>query len=57
MLAEGDPIATALFDKYQTVRMPNLRLGRDDIAALLPYLEAQSGAPRQQARKDSVPAR
>ena len=51
MLAEGDPVATALFDKYQAIRMPNLRLGRDDIAALLTYLESQSGASRQQAIK------
>jgi protein SCO1/2 len=57
MLAEGDPIATALFDKYQTVRMPNLSLGRDDIAALLSHLDAQSGTPRKQARKDSAAAR
>jgi protein SCO1/2 len=54
MLAEGDPIASVLFEKYQTVRMPNLRLGGEDISALLSYLEAQSGAPRQQALKDSV---
>jgi len=57
MLAEGDPIATALFNKYQTVRMPDLSLSRDDIAALLSYLDAQSVVPRQQARKDSTPSR
>jgi hypothetical protein len=55
VLAEGDSIATALFDKYQTVRMPNLSLSGDDIAALLSYLEAQRGASRRQARKDSAP--
>jgi protein SCO1/2 len=38
MLAEGDPIAIALFDKYKNVRMPNLRLSRDDVVALLSYL-------------------
>lgn len=57
MLAEGDPIATALFDNYKAVRMPNLTLSRDDIAALLSYLEARSSAPRALTRKDSVPAR
>jgi protein SCO1/2 len=43
MLAEGDPVATALFEKYQGVRMPNLRLGSSDVAVLLSYLEAQAG--------------
>ncbi len=44
MLTEGDPIATALFAKYRNVPMPNLGLTRGQIAALLAYLEAQSGA-------------
>ena len=42
MLAEGDPIATSLFKKYKQVRMPNLDLGGDDVAALLLHLEARS---------------
>ena len=41
MLAEGDPIATALFAKYRNVPMPNLRLGDEDVAALIEYLETQ----------------
>src|SRR6185369_9542661 len=46
MLVERDPIATALFDKYKTVRMPNLHLSQDEIAALFAYLKAQgSTAP------------
>lgn len=57
MLAEGDPIATALFEKYQYARMPNLRLSSAEAAAVLSYVDAQSGAPRQPAKKDSVPAR
>src|SRR6185369_8493888 len=40
MLAERDPIATALFARYKAVRMPNLHLGEDDIAALLSYLQS-----------------
>jgi protein SCO1/2 len=47
MLAEGDPIATSLFKKYQQVRMPNLELGTDDVAALLSYLEARTHAAGQ----------
>jgi protein SCO1/2 len=42
VLAEGDPIATRLFARYNQVRMPNLDLGRDEIASLLAYLEARS---------------
>ena len=57
MLAEGDPIATALFEKYQYARMPNLRLGSEEAAAVLSYIDAQSGVARQQARKDSAPER
>jgi len=57
MLAEGDPIAVALFEKYQYARMPNLRLSSDEVAAVLSYVETRSGAPREQARKDSVSAR
>ena len=44
MLNEKDPIATALFDKYKPVNMPNLRLGTSDVAALISFLEAQTKA-------------
>jgi protein SCO1 len=44
VLAEGDPIATALHAKYQNIPMPNLKLSQDDVAALLAYLEAQRDA-------------
>ena len=44
MLAEGDPIATALFEKYQYARMPNLRLSSDEVAAVLSYVEGRGGA-------------
>jgi protein SCO1/2 len=57
MLAEGDPIAVALFEKYQYARMPNLRLSSDEVAAVLSYVEGRSGAAREQARKESVSAR
>jgi protein SCO1 len=42
VLAEGDPIATALFAKYKNVPMPNLYLGMDDVSAVLSFLESQS---------------
>src|SRR5260221_8385834 len=57
MLAQGDPIAVALFEKYQYARMPNLRVSSDEAPAVLPYLEARSGAPPEPARKDSFTAR
>jgi protein SCO1/2 len=41
MLAAHDPTAQALFIKYQKKRMPNLRLGDEDVAAVIAYLEAQ----------------
>src|SRR6266849_10706764 len=57
MLAEGDPIATALFEKYKDARMPNLRLGSADVLAVLSYLEARGKAPREPVRKDSITSR
>ncbi|PYX85358.1 MAG: electron transporter SenC [Acidobacteria bacterium] len=42
MVAERDPIATALYNKYKQVPMPNLRLGDPDVAALIAYLDAQT---------------
>ncbi len=41
MLAEKDPIATALFTQYE-VNMPNLRLGDAEAGAVIDYLEAQA---------------
>ena len=44
VLAENDPVATALLAKYNQVLMPNLRLGDGDVAALMKYIEAQGAA-------------
>jgi protein SCO1 len=55
-LAERDPIAVALFEKYQSVRMPNLSLDSDEVAAVLSYVDARGGAPRETVRKDSASA-
>ncbi len=44
MLAEGDPTAVALFEKYQYARMPNLRLSSDEVAAVLSYVEGRGDA-------------
>jgi len=44
VLAEKDPIATALFHKYKEVVMPNLRLTDDETSALMGFLESQQQA-------------
>jgi protein SCO1/2 len=44
VLAEGDPIAKTLFEKYKKVNMPNLNLGTEDVATMVAYLSAQSDA-------------
>ena len=54
MLAQKDPIATALFDKYKTVRMPNLRLSEGEIAVLLSYLEGLGGASHEHQGQNSA---
>ena len=41
MLAEKDPIATALSVQFKNIAMPNLRLSDGEIAILLSFLEAQ----------------
>jgi protein SCO1/2 len=38
MLAEKDPIATQLFDRYNRLPMPNLRLSDADVEALITYI-------------------
>lgn len=44
VIAEGDPIAQGLFEKYKQVRMPNLRLADEDVNALINFLAAQGAA-------------
>ena len=41
LLAEGDPIAKALFEQYKQTRMPNVSLGAADVQAVLGYLESR----------------
>ena len=51
LLAEGDPIATALSKKYGSARMPNVNLGAADVEAVLKYLESRDSARGTQAGK------
>lgn len=53
MLAEGDPIAKALFEKYKSTRMPNVSLGAADVAAVLAYLESRDAPPRAQTKESA----
>jgi protein SCO1/2 len=52
MLAEKDPIAAALFEKYKNVRMPNLALSNEEIGALLGQIEKLSPPPSQKTARN-----
>jgi protein SCO1/2 len=40
LLAEKDPIAIDLYNRYNKVLMPNLRLSDSDAEALIDYLDS-----------------
>jgi protein SCO1/2 len=42
VLAEKDPIATALYKKYKGVNMPNTRLTKEDVNDLIDFLSRQA---------------
>ncbi|MFV3406422.1 SCO family protein [Pseudomonas sp. NY15463] len=42
MLAEQDPLATLLYQQYNQLAMPNMRLGQTEVQALLGYLEEET---------------
>ena len=44
MLAEGDPIGTAMLPRYRNLPMPNLGLSRADVDAILVYMREQDAA-------------
>ena len=44
MLSEKDPIATALYEKYNKIAMPNLKLKDGEIESILSFLEKGSAA-------------
>jgi protein SCO1 len=54
MLAEKDPVAIALFNRYNKVKMPNLHLPAADVRILLDYLETQSAAAAQTSAPSSA---
>jgi protein SCO1/2 len=46
VLAAGDPIATALYNKYKKVGMPYLGLGSSDVADLISFLETRAAVSK-----------
>jgi protein SCO1/2 len=49
VLAAKDPIAVALYKKYNGVNMPNLRLAADELHDLMDFLERQSAPHDKEA--------
>ena len=45
MLVEKDPIAIDLYNRFNKVQMPNLRLSDDDAEGLILYLQSADKAP------------
>jgi protein SCO1/2 len=54
MLADGDPIAKKLFAKYRGVRMPNLGLDPDEVAAILQHIDRESRAASAGSKASST---
>lgn len=54
MLAEKDPLAMALFLKYNELAMPNLRLNRMEAEDLLDYIETETDRLSSQSEEDVV---
>ena len=40
--ATNDPIATLLFERFDRIPMPNLRLGDAEVSALMAYMEEET---------------
>ncbi len=58
VLAEGDPIATELFEKYNKIPMPSLGLTDSEVASLIAYFESvdAGSAPAPTAAVAALPA-
>jgi protein SCO1 len=51
MIADKDPIATALWNKYKHVNMPNLRLDQDEVKLIIGFLKDPSAHQTQDPSK------
>lgn len=56
MLKEGDPLATALFNKYKKVIMPNLQVDDEGAALLISFIEHQSEREKSKTVLPTAPA-
>ena len=58
MLAKKDPVAMALYKKYNKLAMPNMRLNQQDATALISYIDEETqrlaGTPKQPNPGSSV---
>jgi cytochrome oxidase Cu insertion factor (SCO1/SenC/PrrC family) len=50
MLAAGDPLATGLFEAFNKVQMPNLRLNELEVESLIDYLATEGARVAQSER-------
>jgi protein SCO1/2 len=55
LLADDDPIAKELFEKYKNVPMPNLALSPADVSAVVNYLAKQDAAAPASTPSSAVP--
>ena len=56
MLSEGDPVATALHNKYKKVGMPYLGLSASQVAEVISFLDARDNVTTRTSQKDSAHA-
>jgi len=55
MLEEGDPIALELFQRYNGIVMPNLRLDEEDVAALIDFMDTEGQRALRLAQQSRDP--
>jgi protein SCO1 len=56
LLAEKDPIATALLKKYKNVQMPNVNVTNEELNYLIAYMEERTAAHDKEAAAGASPA-
>ena len=56
MLSSGDPVATALHNKYKKVGMPYLGLSASQVAEVISFLDARDSAVARGTQKESARA-